>query len=250
MEGRFLVDSQGRSYWSATGNSEGPKAPAGGAPVAAPAGGQDGTHKVNAYTGVLDRKDFVPKKPVAAMSFGQRVRISRLYDGWEVFEGKVIKVCGWAKSTRAQSKDFCFVELNDGSCFRGLQCVIDKNVEGFPEVHKAIVGASFQFTGTIIKSPAKGQEFELCVKDPKLHKALVLGHCDGTYPIQGRPKMEVSKLDDVIQFLDPQRASSLEMQDQHFWCCDQSQKQPGLCYPHLLPVKRFPVHSHPNHHWF
>jgi len=103
----------------------------------------------------------------------------------------VIRVGGWAKSTRAQSKDFCFVELNDGSCFGNLQVIINKSVgEGFDQVHKAIVGASFMFTGTLIKSPAKGQDFELQVIDASTHVAKVCGHSDGTYPIQGRPGME------------------------------------------------------------
>ena len=53
------------------------------------------------------------------------------------------------------------MELNDGSCFRSLQVVVDKNVKGFDDVAKAIVGASFMFKGTLIKSPAKGQLFEL-----------------------------------------------------------------------------------------
>ena len=126
------------------------------------------------------------------MSYGQRVRIARLFEGHEEFIGQVIRVAGWAKSTRAQSKDFCFVELNDGSCFRNLQVIIDKKVAGFDEVAKAIVGASFIFKGTLIKSPAKGQLFELQVADADQHTATVCGHSDGTYPIQGRPKMEVS----------------------------------------------------------
>jgi hypothetical protein len=42
-----------------------------------------------------------------------------------------------------------------------LQVIVDKSVSGFDEVAKAIVGASFIFKGTLIKSPAKGQLFEL-----------------------------------------------------------------------------------------
>jgi len=135
----------------------------------------------------------VPKKPVAAMSFGGRVRIARLHQNYEEFIGQVIRVGGWAKSTRASSSEFCFVELNDGSCFSNLQVVINKTVgASFDDVHKAITGASFVFKGTLIRSPAKGQDFELQVKDADVHSATVCGHSDGTYPIQGRPKLEVS----------------------------------------------------------
>jgi asparaginyl-tRNA synthetase len=55
--------------------------------------------------------------------------------------------------------------LNDGSCFKNLQVIVNKTVAGFDEVAKANVGASFIFQGTLIKSPSKGQDFELQVND-------------------------------------------------------------------------------------
>ena len=76
------------------------------------------------------------------MSFGGRVRIARLHDSYEEFIGKVIRVGGWAKNTRSSSTEFCFIVLNDGSCAKNLQVVIDKNITGFDEIQKAIVGAS------------------------------------------------------------------------------------------------------------
>ena len=89
------------------------------------------------------------------MSYGQRVRISRLFESHEEFVGLTIRLAGWAKSTRAQ-KEFCFIELNDGSSFKSVQVVVDKAAAGFADVSKAIVGASFMFKGTLIRSPAKG----------------------------------------------------------------------------------------------
>jgi asparaginyl-tRNA synthetase len=125
------------------------------------------------------------------MSYGGRVRIARLYQNYEDMLGQTIRVGGWAKSTRAQA-NILFVEINDGSCFNGLQVVVDKSAPGFAEAAKGITGASFVFKGTLIKSPAKGQEFELQVNDSEGHSAAMIGQCDGTYPIQGRPKPEVS----------------------------------------------------------
>lgn len=84
-----------------------------------------------------------------------------------------------------------FIALNDGSCFSNLQVVVDKTAPGFAEAEKSIVGASYMFTGLLIKSPAKGQPFELAVTDVS-HNVTVCGHSDGTYPIQGRPSAEVS----------------------------------------------------------
>lgn len=39
--------------------------------------------------------------------------------------------------------------------------MVFEGVEGFDDVKKANIGTSFQFKGTLIKSPAKGQLFEL-----------------------------------------------------------------------------------------
>ena len=111
--GRFTVGADGHSGWKGSSGA---------------VGRQDvlaGVSTVGEYTGELSRDDVVPTKPVAAMSYGQRVRISRLWNGHEEFLGQVIRVAGWAKSTRAQSNTFCFVELNDGSCFKNVQVVVD-----------------------------------------------------------------------------------------------------------------------------
>jgi len=55
----------------------------------------------------------------------------------------------------------------------------------YDEITKANVGTSFQFKGTLIKSPAKGQLFELQVSKPdRGHHAKIFGHCDaGKYPL-------------------------------------------------------------------
>jgi len=123
------------------------------------------------------------------MSFGMRVRVARIFKSYEEFLDKQIKVAGWVKSCRSQ-KDCCFVEVNDGSCFQSIQVVIASDSKDFEEISKTIVGASVQFVGTLIKSPAKGQLFELAVNTHAEHKATLLGNTDATYPIQGRPTME------------------------------------------------------------
>lgn len=103
----------------------------------------------------------VEKKHVPTASYGHRIRIGKLFDSHEDFMYKVITVAGWAKTLRSGSKDFCFVELHDGSSMKGLQVVIFKDINGYEDIAKCNVGTSFKFTGTLIKSPAKGQLFEL-----------------------------------------------------------------------------------------
>lgn len=73
-------------------------------------------------------------------------------------------VCGWARTTReAGAGSLQFVAVNDGSTFDSLQVVAEKGkTEGFEAIAKSGgTGASFRFVGTVVKSPAKGQDVEL-----------------------------------------------------------------------------------------
>ena len=73
----------------------------------------------------------------------------------------VIQVAGWARTTRMGGKDFAFIELTDGSGAGTLQLVVDSSMPGFDLVAKSTVGTSFKAKGKLIRSPAKGQPFDL-----------------------------------------------------------------------------------------
>ena len=109
---------------------------------------------------------IVEKKVIPVASYGHRLRIAKLFDSHEEFMYKIITVAGWAKTTRSGGKDFCFIELTDGSFIKGLQVIVTKDIEGFENISKANVGTSFKIKGTLIKSPAQGQPFELQVSRP------------------------------------------------------------------------------------
>jgi hypothetical protein len=108
----------------------------------------------------------IEKKVIPTASYGHRLRIAKLFDSHEEFMYKIITVAGWAKTTRSGGKDFCFIELTDGSFIKGLQVIVTKEIEGFDSISKANVGTSFKIKGTLIKSPAQGQLFELQVSRP------------------------------------------------------------------------------------
>jgi len=93
---------------------------------------------------------------------------------------KIISVAGWARTTRMGGKDFAFIELTDGSGSQTLQVVIDSSIPNFDEVASCTVGASFKFKGTLIKSPAKGQLFELQVSQADRHSVHIFGKADGS----------------------------------------------------------------------
>jgi hypothetical protein len=65
----------------------------------------------------------VPLKHVSETAFGHkatRIRIAKLYSETEKYMNHVITVAGWARTTRAGGKDFCFVELVDGTYQKGV----------------------------------------------------------------------------------------------------------------------------------
>ena len=65
----------------------------------------------------------------------QFVTIKELYRNKEEYIGKTVKVAGWIRTSR-MSKNFGFIELNDGSFFKNMQIVIDEKLENFKEVGK------------------------------------------------------------------------------------------------------------------
>ena len=49
----------------------------------------------------------------------QRTEIARIFADMEQFGGQDVTVCGWVRTIR-DMKNFGFVTLNDGSCFKDL----------------------------------------------------------------------------------------------------------------------------------
>jgi len=91
-----------------------------------------------------------------------------------------IAVRGWLK-TRRDSKDFSFLEVNDGSCLANLQVIASPDLKNYTDiVLKLQTGCSLLIEGTLSKSPAKGQEVEL-----QAERLEVYGWADpDTYPLQ------------------------------------------------------------------
>ena len=95
------------------------------------------------------------------------------------FSGKTITVGGWTRSIR-DSKQFGFIDLNDGSCFKGLQIVFERDkVDNYDEIASQNVGAAFVITGTLVLTPGNKQPFEL-----KADKIEVEGTSTSDYPLQ------------------------------------------------------------------
>ncbi|HYF36493.1 MAG TPA: asparagine--tRNA ligase [Prosthecobacter sp.] len=89
-----------------------------------------------------------------------------------------ITVRGWVR-TKRDSKACSFLEITDGSRFKGLQVVVDATLPCAAELPRILTGASLEVDGDLIPSPAPGQKWELQAKDLR-----ILGEADATYPLQ------------------------------------------------------------------
>ncbi|HMO01594.1 MAG TPA: asparagine--tRNA ligase [Oligoflexia bacterium] len=89
-------------------------------------------------------------------------------------------VQGWIRTHR-QSKQVVFIELVDGGSVRGLQLVIDPQLEDYKQISsKLTTGAAIETVGELRESPAKGQLYEVYVSSLRL-----IGEADPEiYPLQ------------------------------------------------------------------
>lgn len=86
---------------------------------------------------------------------------------------------GWVR-TKRDSKNVCFLEINDGSCLKGLQAVIDKgSFQNDNLLNSISTGASVIAEGKIVESQGGNQSVELLVENLTL-----VGECPSDYPLQ------------------------------------------------------------------
>lgn len=95
--------------------------------------------------------------------------------------GTSVIIHGWVGTKRDSKAGLSFIDLFDGSCFKPLQVVAKKDLETYDEILKLSTHCAVSITGTVVESPAKGQDIELAAT-----KVEVVGWVEDpkTYPIQ------------------------------------------------------------------
>jgi asparaginyl-tRNA synthetase len=108
-----------------------------------------------------------------------RTRISEVLKSEAI--GSTFTVMGWVRTRRDSKGGFSFIELNDGSCIRGLQVIAESSLPHYEdEVKRLQTGCSIRVTGMLSPSPGKGQSVEL-----KAEEIEVFGWADPEqYPLQ------------------------------------------------------------------
>ncbi len=109
----------------------------------------------------------------------QRTRIAALYADMQELGGKTVTVAGWVRSIR-DMKNFGFVTINDGSCFKDLQVVMSCDLlENYEEISHQNVGASVVVRGELKLTPDAPQPIEVAAASIE-----VAGASAPDYPLQ------------------------------------------------------------------
>ena len=105
-----------------------------------------------------------------------RTKISTLIKSDEPRDNVLIK--GWVR-TRRDSKDFSFIEINDGSCLKNVQVVAGKSLDNYDDVKKLTTGSAVAITGNLVASMGGGQKWEI-----QAESIDILNIAPDTYPLQ------------------------------------------------------------------
>ena len=109
----------------------------------------------------------------------KRTEIKELYARTEELGGKTVTVCGWARTIR-DSKALGFIDLNDGSCFKGVQIVFEADkLPNYKDIAKLNVGSAIVVTGELLLTPEAKQPFEIHASE-----ITVEGASTPDYPLQ------------------------------------------------------------------
>lgn len=106
--------------------------------------------------------------------------VKKIYRETETLLNQEIEISGWVKKIRSQ-KNFGFIEINDGSFFKGIQVVYDTTLLNFDEVSRISISSSVIVRGTLVNSEGSGQNFEIKAKEIE-----IIQKADLDYPLQNK----------------------------------------------------------------
>ena len=102
----------------------------------------------------------------------KRELIRHIYESPESFGGKVVTVGGWVRNLR-DSKAFGFIDLNDGSYFKSVQVVFERDkINNYDEIAGQNVGAALVVTGVLTLTPVRSSPSSL--RQPRLRLRALL----------------------------------------------------------------------------
>lgn len=110
----------------------------------------------------------------------EKVTVKSLFRETEKYLDKEVVVTGWVKKIRDQ-KNFGFIEINDGSFFKGVQVVFDTRLANFEEISRLSIISTIEVKGKLVKSQGAGQAFEIVAEEINIFQK-----ADLDYPLQNK----------------------------------------------------------------
>ena len=108
-----------------------------------------------------------------------KTTIKEIYSNPEAFSEKEVHISGWIRTIRS-SNVFGFIEINDGTFFKNIQVVFEKEIiENYKEIASMNVGAALNICGSLVLTPDAKQPFEIKAKE-----IAVEGLSTPDYPLQ------------------------------------------------------------------
>ena len=104
--------------------------------------------------------------------------IKNVHKNFKQYENKEITLDAWVKTVRA-SKNFGFIEINDGTYFKNIQIVFNEDLANFNEVSKLTISSSIEVTGKVVITENAKQPFEI-----HANKITLFNVSDNQYPLQ------------------------------------------------------------------
>jgi asparaginyl-tRNA synthetase len=89
-----------------------------------------------------------------------------------------VLIKGWVR-TKRDSKDFLFMEINDGSSLKNIQVIANNTLNNYSEIQKITTGSALAVEGQLIESPGKGQKWEI-----QAEKIEIISIAPENYPLQ------------------------------------------------------------------
>ncbi len=106
------------------------------------------------------------------------IYVRELYRNAENYMNGPVLIAGWIRTLRV-SKNFGFIEINDGSFFKNVQIVFDEGLKNFKEISKLNISSAIYVEGKIVATPNAKQPFEI-----KAEKIVLEGTSTPDYPLQ------------------------------------------------------------------
>lgn len=108
------------------------------------------------------------------------IKVREIFRNGEKYLNNDIELFGWVRKIRDQKK-FGFIELNDGSFFKGIQIVFEENLENFDEISRLSISSTIKVKGILVESQGAGQALEV-----KATSVEVFQKADLAYPLQNK----------------------------------------------------------------